>query len=352
MNAFFERILITENTTLQEAAIHLENNDLNANGRVVLYVIDEHRKLIGSIMDVDIRRAIIQKDLSPHTKVTQIMNPSPRKIIKEKENDFKTYKDWRRFEYIPLVDENGILLGFKENHEIYNFPNKVIIMAGGLGTRLRPLTDDTPKPMLKLAGKPILQEIIESFSSRGFSTFLISVNYKAHIIKDYFQNGKNFGVKISYLEEKKQLGTCGSIKLAEDSLCEDFFVINGDILADIDYEQLLQTHKKENNKITICTFPYQYTIPYGVVDFKDHQINIFEKPTYTHQVNCGVYILNPDILTLINQDQTLDMPTLIQEAIKRNFRIGTFMIHEWIDIGNLEDFYRVKNRINLSKECT
>lgn len=350
MNTRFERILLTQDTTLQEAAMHLEKNDLNSNGRVVLYVIDLEGKLIGSVMDVDIRRAIIQKELSPNTKVTQIMNTSPRKIIKEKESDFNACKDWRRFQHIPIVDQNGILLDFKENHEIYNFPNKVVIMAGGLGTRLRPLTDDTPKPMLKLAGKPILQEIIESFKLKGFLTFLISVNYKAHIIKNYFGDGRNFDVKISYIEEKEQLGTCGSIKLAEDFLHEDFFVINGDILANIDYEKLLENHKQEKNMITICTFPYQYTIPYGVVEYKNQKTSILEKPTYTHQINCGVYVLNPSLLSLLSNDQALDMPNLIGQAIAKNFRIGTFMIDEWIDIGNLEDFYRAQNRVNFSKE--
>lgn len=350
MKTLFERILLTQDTTLQEAAMHLERNDLSSNGRVVLYVIDSDFKLIGSVMDVDIRRAIIQKDLSPNTKVTQIMNPSPRKIIKEKESNFNAYKDWRRFQHIPIVDSKGVLLDFKENHEIYDFPNKVIIMAGGLGTRLRPLTDDTPKPMLKLAGKPILQEIIESFKVKGFLTFLVSVNYKAHIIKDYFGDGRDFDVKISYLEEKEQLGTCGSIKLAEDYLNEDFFVINGDILASIDYEKLLQTHKQEKNIITICTFPYQYTIPYGVVERQNQKTNILEKPTYTHQVNCGVYVLNPILLSFIKDNQALDMPNLIQQAIEKDLRVGTFMIEEWIDIGNLEDFYRVKNKVNLSKE--
>lgn len=350
MNIRFERILLTQNTTLQEAAMHLEKNDLNSNGRVVLYVIDTEGKLIGSVMDVDIRRAIIQKDLSPNTKVTQIMNTSPRKIIKEKVSDANICKDWRRFQHIPIVDQNGILLDFKENHEIYNLPNKVIIMAGGLGTRLRPLTDVTPKPMLKLARKPILQEIIESFKIKGFLTFLISVNYKAHIIKEYFGDGRNFDVRIHYIEEKERLGTCGSIKLAEDFLHEDFFVINGDILANIDYEKLLQVHKHEKNIITICTFPYQYSIPYGVVEYKNQKASICEKPTYTHQINCGVYVLNPKLLSLLNNDQALDMPDLIEQAIAKNFRIGTFIIDEWIDIGNLEDFYRAKNKASFSKE--
>lgn len=350
MNEIYKKITLTQDTTLQEAALHLEKNDLDDRRRVVLYVIDFDQKLIGSIMDVDIRRAIMQNNLSPHTKVSEIMNTSPRKIIEGEEVDIHIFKDWRRFQYIPIVSKDGTLLNFKENHEIYNYSNKVIIMAGGLGTRLRPLTYETPKPMLKLAGKPILQEIIESFKLKGFTNFLISVNYKAHVIKEYFNDGKKFDVKISYLEEQERLGTCGSIQLASDFLNEAFFVINGDILANIEYDKLLEHHKQQNNDITVCTFPYQYTIPYGVLENKSNQINIVEKPTYTHQINCGVYILNPNILKLIEGNQYLDMPNLIQNAITHNFRIGTFMIEEWIDIGNLEDFYRAKEKINFSKE--
>ncbi|WP_300643671.1 sugar phosphate nucleotidyltransferase, partial [uncultured Helicobacter sp.] len=262
----------------------------------------------------------------------------------------QTYKNWKRFQYIPIVDNEGMLLGYKENHEIYNYSNKVIIMAGGLGTRLRPLTYDTPKPMLKLAGKPILQEIIESFKLKGFNNFLISVNYKAEVIKNYFHEGRDFGVKIHYLEEEERLGTCGSIKLAQTFINEPFFVINGDILASIDYEQLLIRHKEEKNDITICTFPYHYTVPYGVIEINHSTINITEKPTYTHQINCGIYLINPSLLTLIQEHTYLDMPNLIQEAILKQFKVGTFMIDEWIDIGNLDDFYKARDRVNHTKE--
>ncbi len=350
MNSIYDKITLKQDTTLQEAALHLEKNDLDDRNRVVLYVTDSQNKLIGSIMDVDIRRAIMQNNLSPQTKVSEIMNTSPRKIVEGQNVDSQTYKTWKRFQYLPVVNQEDILLGYKENHEIYNYSNKVIIMAGGLGTRLRPLTYDTPKPMLKLAGKPILQEIIESFKLKGFNNFLISVNYKAEVIKDFFLDGRDFGVKIHYLEEEEKLGTCGSIKLAQKFINEPFFVINGDILASIDYEQLLQYHKNKDNDITICTFPYQHTIPYGVIEQKDQKISIAEKPTYTHQINCGVYLINPSLLTLIQKHDYLDMPDLIQEAILKDFKIGTFIIDEWIDIGNLDDFYKARDRVNHTKE--
>lgn len=350
MIKIYSKITLSQDTTLQEAALHLEKNDLDDRNRVALYVIDSQNKLIGSIMDVDIRRAIMQNNLSPQTQVSEIMNTSPRKIIEGQTVDIQTYKSWKRFLYIPIVNQENILLGYKENHEIYNYSNKVIIMAGGLGTRLRPLTYDTPKPMLKLAGKPILQEIIESFKLKGFNNFLISVNYKAEIIKNFFQDGKNFGVKIHYLEETEKLGTCGSIKLAQDFINEPFFVINGDILASIDYEKLLQVHREKNNDITICTFPYQHTIPYGVIEAQNQKITIIEKPTFTHQINCGVYLINPNLLSLVQKHSYLDMPDLIQEAVVEDFKIGSFMIDEWIDIGNLEDFYKARDKINHIKE--
>ena len=348
----FSKITLTQDATIQEAAIHLAKNDLRLGGEVVLYIIDEQNKLIGSVMDIDIRKALIRSNISPQEKVTSIMHPSPKKIVQGEEVDSAVFKSWKRFQHIPIVDASNTLLGFKENQDIYSYPNKVIIMAGGLGTRLRPLTNDTPKPMLRLYGKPILQEIIEGFKDKGFIDFLISVNYKSDIIKNYFGDGKSFGVKIAYLEETQELGTCGSIKLAQDGLNEPFFLINGDVLANIDYELLLRTHKANQNQITICTFPYTQTIPYGVLetDGASQVLSITEKPQYTHQINCGVYIIDPKLTSLIEDNQSLDMPTLIQRALGQNLKVGNFPIEEWIDIGTLEDFYRAQNRFNLLKE--
>lgn len=351
MKNLFEKITLKIGTTIREAAKYLEENDFDSSGKVVLYVIDENKKLLGSLMDVDIRRAIIYSSISPDMCITHIMNPSPRRIIQGQCVDSKTFQTWKRFQYIPIVNSEDILLGFKENYEVYKYPNKVIIMAGGLGTRLRPLTNDTPKPMLCLGSKPLLQEIIESFSNKGFVEFYISVNYKAQVIKDYFEDGKKFGVKIHYLEEEKQLGTCGSIKLAENFLNESFFLINGDILANIDYEKLLETHLDNKHQITLCTFPHTITIPYGVVYDSSNIVNhITEKPQYTYMINCGVYILHPLVISFIQPNQYQDMPTLIEKALKKNCKVGTFPINEWIDIGSLEDFYRAKNKIVMQGE--
>ncbi|WP_199919381.1 nucleotidyltransferase family protein [Helicobacter enhydrae] len=348
---FIPEIILDENATISEAASFLEKNDFYGDGKTVLYVLNDDKQLLGSIMDSDLRRALIEKNLSSDTKVKEIMNLNPRKIIygqTKQNNDFKT---WKKSRHIPIVDENNILLGFKENYEVYFYPNKVVIMAGGLGKRLRPLTEHTPKPMLRIGSKPILQEIIESFQEQGFLDFYISINYKAQIIKEYFENGKKFNVKIQYLEEEKELGTCGSIKLAQRFLQHPFFVINGDVLANIDYNKMLQQHQKNKNDITLCAFPYAVDIPFGVIESNDKQCvsQIVEKPQYSYMINCGAYIINPEVITLIDDKSPMDMPTLIQKVLDKQGKVGFFTISEWIDIGNLEDFYRAKHKKHLKQ---
>lgn len=350
MKILFGKNVLLENTTIKDAALYLEHNDFGKE-RAILYIVDDQNHLLGSLMDADIRRALISTDITNEMSVSHIMKKNPRKIIEGSTLDKKTLKDYSKFQYLPIVDKKNCLIGFKETQKLYSSYNKIIIMAGGLGKRLRPLTEHTPKPMLTLGGKPILQEIIESFKHYGFINFSISVNYKSHIIKEYFGNGENFNVNISYIEEDQQMGTCGSIKLIEASLLSPFFVINGDILANINYEEMLKQHITEENQITICVFPHQVTIPYGVINTDLNQVvSISEKPTYTYPISCGVYIINPEIVKMISKDENLDMPTLIQRALLNQYKIGTFLIEEWIDIGNLEDFYRAQNKINQTKE--
>jgi NDP-sugar pyrophosphorylase family protein len=220
--------------------------------------------------------------------------------------------------------------------------NQAVIMAGGLGTRLSPLTREIPKPMLQVGAKPILETIIDQLKSYGYKNIIICLNYKAGVIKNYFRDGSDFGVFIKYINEEKRLGTAGAIRLAKKYLDKPFFVINGDILTKLNFEQFMQFHIKMNNAITIGTKKYEMEIPYGVVDIKDESvISICEKPTLDFFVSGGLYCLNPETLEHIPENEYFDITQLISSYIQANNKVGSFPITEyWMDIGQMEDYRR------------
>ena len=217
----------------------------------------------------------------------------------------------------------------------------VVIMAGGLGARLRPLTEDCPKPMLKINDKPLLEIIIDNLIESGFYNFYVSVNYKSEIIRDYFENGEKWGVSIQYLVENNILGTAGSLGLIPEVKQHDFYiVINGDILTKVNYEFLINYHRKNQSNVTLCVRKYQQQVPYGVVNVKQGQLlSITEKPIQEYFVSAGVYIINSDIISFIPQNHYLDMPNLFMQLLDKNIETTVFPIHEyWIDIGQVNDF--------------
>ena len=218
-------------------------------------------------------------------------------------------------------------------------------MAGGLGTRLRPLTQDTPKPLLKVGDKPILQTIIESFAKYGFEDIVISVNYKSHMIKDYFGDGSQFGVKISYIDEDKRLGTAGALSLLNDKPKEPFFVMNGDLLTNVNFEKFLDFHTFENSIASMAIREHEFQIPYGVIQTNGAKItDIKEKPIQKFFVNSGIYILSPQTLDYIPKDEFFDMPTLFNKLIEDNKNVLSFPIHEyWLDIGRMEELQKAQS---------
>ena len=215
-------------------------------------------------------------------------------------------------------------------------------MVGGLGTRLRPLTKDMPKPMLKVGNKPILQTIVEKFAEYGFVNITMCVNFNASIIRDYFGDGKEFGVNIDYVLEQKRMGTAGALSLLKERPSEPFFVMNGDLLTNVNFEHIFNYHTLHKATATMCVREYDYEVPYGVVKMNDNKITaIAEKPVQKFFVSAGIYMLSPEILDLIPQDEFYDMPTLFEKAIAQDKNVISFPIHEyWIDIGRLEEYQK------------
>lgn len=342
-------LLVNENNTIIEA---MRLIDINSKG--MLFVTDKNDKLLGTITDGDIRRAL----LSGHQlneNISEFYNRNCLFINQSLSLDeLKIVFIENKIKLLPVVDNNEIIINYFEIDELIDYnrlekENPVLIMAGGLGTRLRPYTDNIPKPMLKVGDKPILQTIIEQFRFYGFKNILISVNYKSDIIENYFRDGSDFGVSIKYIKENKRLGTAGAIKLASKYLHKPFFVINGDILTNVNLFKLLQYHVENKYKMTIGSRLYETQIPYGVLNVNEDCVtSLEEKPIINYLVNGGIYILETDIIKNIPEDKYFDITELIVLLLKEKERIGSFSITDyWMDIGKVEDYYRANEEIKM-----
>lgn len=336
------KLILTNKTKFSDAIKLL---DLNGNG--ILPVVDENNKLLGIITDGDIRKAILNNQLD----LENIINKNPYKLnINASETQIISFLKKIHRRQVPLVDDNNLFIKIFTLDEIdFNLkPNWVVIMAGGLGTRLGELTKDTPKPMLKVGTKPMVEHIIDMFVSYGFTKFMLSVNYKAEIIKEYFKDGSQFGIEIRYLEEKKQLGTGGALSLIDTNINEPFFVTNGDVLSSLNYEKLLSYHKEQNSTATMCIKKDSHQIPYGVIeiDNKNNIKDIQEKPIKEFFINTGIYVFEPEILNFVPKNEFFDLPNIFDILNKKNKVLKAFEINEyWVDIGRPSDYENIKNKI-------
>ncbi len=322
-------------TTSLDDALRL----LDSNGNGFLPVIDEHGVLLGIITDGDIRRGILNKTLELNAIINR--NPTTVKIGTSRVDIKKQLRAIHR-RHMPIVDEIGRLIEVVvlEDFEFISKDNWVVIMAGGLGSRLGDLTKLTPKPMLELGGKPILLGIIEHFKSQGFGKFVLCVNYKAEIIENFFKDGTWLGVNIKYTKETKRLGTAGALSLIDFKLESPFIVVNGDVLTSIDFEDFLDFHNVNSTDATMCVKSYLFDIPYACIDFNDKFdiINIREKPSYEYFINTGMYVLNPEIINKIPKNEFYDMPQLFDDLIQEKNNCKAYKINEyWLDLGSPED---------------
>ena len=335
-----EVIKLKQNATIKEALGIIDSGAMQ-----IALVVDDNDKLIGTLTDGDIRRGILRGlDLDSSIETIVFKEPAVAKISSTKEEILKIALS-KKLHQIPIVDDNGIVLDLKEIEELVEpkiKTNRVILMVGGLGTRLRPLTQDTPKPMLKVGNKPILQTIVERFAEYGFVNITMCVNFNASIIRDYFGDGKEFGVNIDYVLEQKRMGTAGALSLLKERPSEPFFVMNGDLLTNVNFEHIFNYHTLHKATATMCVREYDYEVPYGVVKMNDNKITaIAEKPVQKFFVSAGIYMLSPEILDLIPQDEFYDMPALFEKLIKLSKNVISFPIREyWLDIGRMEEYQR------------
>jgi len=307
----------------------------------IALVVDENQRLIGTLTDGDIRRGLLN-GMTLSAPVNGLMNTQFRYVrAGDKHTDVAGMMSRESLRHMPVLDNQGRVVKLIHSQELHVAPklsNSVVIMAGGKGTRLRPHTERCPKPMLPVDGKPMLEILLEQYIANGFIRFFFSVNYLKQQIIDYFQDGKRWGVSIEYLVEDQPLGTAGSLQFLPRDLKDPFLVMNGDVLTRLNPSQLLRFHFEHEAVATLCVREHTTTLPFGVVQTNGVELAGFkEKPSYRQLVNAGVYVINPQLLSLLPPCQPTDMPMLLQSAQHAGHRVAVCPIHEyWLDVGRPE----------------
>jgi len=312
----------------------------------VIFAQDKHKRLTGSISSGDLRRFLTKK-INYEAKVSQIMNRKVKFFYEKDKDKIQINAFTKSIFCIPIVNNQKKILYFKlkKNSQVFDKKNIIFLLAGGKGVRLYPLTKNNPKPMLKIKNKTIIEKIINNFKEQGFCNFVISVNYLKNKIKNFLKNGKNFGVKIKYIEENSYLGTAGPLSLLNYKDTKlPIIVTNSDLVSSIDYENLLNYHIKQKADITICSKNKIFVMPYGELLLKKYNVKkIIEKPTTSSLVNAGIYVINANCLSYLKKNKKIMMNDLINHLITLKKKVITYPIFEnWIDIGNKLDLVKAK----------
>jgi len=322
---------------------------LDSGGLRVALVVNKQGKLLGTVTDGDIRRALI-KHLGMDCLVEKVMNNSPTTALNSDSPDMIMSKmKSEDLLHIPILNKKGLLVGLETLQNLTydkKYDNPVFLMAGGFGARLHPLTEDTPKPLLKVGDRPILETILSRFIKAGFHNFFISTHYKAKKIQVHFGDGSSWGVKITYVNEEKPLGTAGSIGLLPKNLPKlPILMMNGDVLTKVNFEHLLTFHQQQKGIATMCIREYDVQIPFGVVNAEELQAkSIVEKPIRKFFVNAGIYVFEPELINKVRANTSIDMPNLLENQICQGEKISVFPLYEyWLDVGQIED-YKKANR--------
>lgn len=345
MSYDWKNILIKPDQPIRDALQLIDSESL----RIAL-VVDDQFSLLGVVTDGDVRRGLL-KNLSINSPVYMVMNTKPLTAkLGTARKELVKFMEKEQLLAIPLMDGNKVagLETLQRVGQHSKYQNPVFIMAGGFGTRLRPLTDNCPKPMLKVGNKPILEIVLNSFINAGFVNFYISTHYLPEMIRDYFGDGSKWNVKINYVHEEEPLGTGGALGLLpSDTPDLPLILINGDVLTNVDFERVLEFHNKHDAAATMCVRDYEYQVPFGVIQGEGNKItSMVEKPVQRFFVNAGIYIVSPKIRSFVRQNFRIDMPTLLEQSISQQQNVLMFPIHEyWLDIGRIEDYNRAQTDI-------
>lgn len=314
-----------------------------------LFVVNDENKVVGSLTDGDIRRGLLN-GLEISQSISQFMNTGFKSLF-DFDDNFELIKDLRKNEIslVPLVNSEFLLIDVIDLKKTFNIlPVTALIMAGGKGERLKPLTDNKPKPMIIVGSKPIIEHNIDRLISYGVNEIYISVKYLKNQIIDYFGDGSKKGIKIYYIDEDVALGTIGSLSLIEKISHEDILVMNSDILTNIDFEEFYNFYKEKKLNMALVSVPYNVNIPYAVLETSGYEVSSFlEKPKYTYYSNGGIYILKFELKNLFTKGAFFNATDLMDLIIKReDLRLGHFpLLSYWLDIGKHNDLIKAQEDI-------
>lgn len=346
-----KKYLIAETATVRDAAAAINDNKTG-----FALVIDLEGKLVGTVTDGDLRRAFLAgRNLDAPVSTIMCSRPIVAAVGISSEAVAELAKR-HRIQFVPLLDGQGcpvevVRLGTGATSAPGMFKT-AIIMAGGEGRRLRPLTENTPKPMLLVDGRPLLEHIVRNLVDAGLQRIYLSVNYKAEVITDYFGNGRKFGIAIDYLQEKEKLGTAGGLSLLPAIPDEPVLVMNGDVMTSVNYSSLFAFHVKHRGVVTVAAMEYKVNVPFGTLEIANQfLLGIVEKPDVRFHCNAGVYALDPEALQYIPVNRAYDMTTLMTDLVHNGLPVNVFPIHEyWMDIGRAEDLEMARAGINANPD--
>lgn len=340
----WRNFLVRPTQSLVEAA-----RVIDSMGGQIAIVTDDDGRLLGTVTDADLRKALLNGG-DFQAPCSQFMSSNPISLpAGSSREECRKVLTTRHIGQLPLIDPQERVVDVLLMTELYlpeKQSNAVVIMAGGLGTRLAELTVYKPKPLLDVGGRPLLETIIGLVAEQGFSNIYLSVNYKAAMIMDHFGDGSKLGLDIRYLKETKRLGTAGALHLLPPEITEDFIVMNGDVLSNVELRRLLLFHRRAGGMATMAVKDYEMTVPYGVVNIgDDNQIfELAEKPVQRFFINAGIYALSPTSLKLVPKDQFFDMPSLFKACAQEQHKTSAYPLREyWIDIGRMQDFDRAND---------
>jgi dTDP-glucose pyrophosphorylase len=344
----FREHLILSGSSVKQALVLL--NELSQDA--ILFVVDENSKLIGSITDGDIRRGLLN-NVNLDSKIDNIIQAKPRNIRKSN-YDINKIIEYRENNYkiIPVLDENDVVINVINFRHIKSYlPIDVVVMAGGRGQRLQPLTDFTPKPLLKVGNKPIMEHNLNRLAMFGIDDYWVTVKYLGEQIVQHFGNGNEKNINIEYIWENEPLGTIGAVSKIANFKHDYVLVTNSDLLTNIDYEHFFIEFIKQEADFAVLTIPYQVAIPYAVLETEKGEVKSFkEKPIYTYYSNGGVYLMKKDLIKIIPQNKYYNATDLMEELINMNKKIISIpFLGYWLDVGKHEDFDKAQNDINNIK---
>jgi dTDP-glucose pyrophosphorylase len=344
----YRKHLINSNGTIKYALELLSSVGLDT----ILFAINENKQLIGSITDGDIRRGLL-KGLSIENPIAEIINSNPKFIRKENYSidEIKNLKN-NNYKVIPILDKNGVIINIISFRSILSYlPIDVVIMAGGLGSRLKPLTDETPKPLLKIGDKTIIDYNIDRLMSFGVDDFWISVRYLADQIKEHFGNGNSRNVSIEYVSEDTPMGTIGAVSKINNFKHDFVLITNSDILTNLNYENFFEDFIEKDADMSVVTIPYDVEIPYAVMETNGNNILSFiEKPTYTYYSNGGIYLVKKSILNNIPKNKFFNSTDLMELLLEKKLNLISYPTHNyWLDIGKPKDYLKAQKDIKYIK---